>query len=298
MDSSKVLFRNKGRGYNKDDVNEYIAAENKRFADAEATFKRALQEKDRVIEGFNNELYKCNNENYLLKNSLAEKDKTIDSLNTKLVEFENTVAELREKITKLEDTAKAAESAVAAPVSAPIHEQTSNPAPAAAPVQTAFVPAQPVATVPAPVAEAPAPVQLNEAISYASVAKTAPEVNPEPITNSQPVVVPQRTFITRKPEIKDEQKDEENIDSLPYDEDEDLQVVYKKAEAYDRICDQIDEILNHAKIEADHIISTAIEASRKMRSSRNEIDLMKRDITGRSTGIIGEIKKSVVTKRR
>lgn len=251
----KVLFRNKGRGYNKDDVNEYIAAENKRFADTEAEYKRQIQEKERIVSGFSNELFQCKNENNALNNSVAEKDKEIETFKAKVEEADKTIESLRARVSELENEK--------AKMEAEIAEISKNPK----------------------IVYRDAPTESHDESRYT----TAPDVKE---TTFRTKAVDNEPAAVDFDDYSDYDRFEHDYsESKIYTDD-----VYKKAEAYDRICDQIDEIIDYAKSEADNIINTALEASRKIRSSRSEVNSMKREISGRSSGIIGEIKKSVVKK--
>ncbi|MDD6264909.1 MAG: hypothetical protein PUB34_01210 [Clostridia bacterium] len=184
----KVLFRNKGRGYNKDDVNEYIISENRRFSQIDSNYRRLLQEKEQIIEGFNNELLGKNKELSELQASIAQKDALIEEYKNIIEENAETIEELNKKLVSLPDNSS-----------------------------------------------------VNIAFDENSV--SSHEANTK-----------------------------DNIEQIQ---------------------ERIDEILNHAKKEAIRIINTAIEASHKYELSQNDIDAIKKDISGRSSSFISELKKNL-----
>ena len=184
----KVLFRNKGRGYNKDDVNEYIISENRRFSQIDSNYRRLLQEKEQIIEGFNNELLGKNKELSELQASIAQKDALIEEYKNIIEENAETIEELNKKLVSLPDNSS---------------------------VNIAF--------------------DENSVSSHEASTK-------------------------------------DNIEQIQ---------------------ERIDEILNHAKKEAIRIINTAIEASHKYELSQNDIDAIKKDISGRSSSFISELKKNL-----
>lgn len=184
----KVLFRNKGRGYNKDDVNEYIISENRRFSQIDSNYRRLLQEKEQIIEGFNNELLGKNKELSELQASIAQKDALIEEYKNIIEENAETIEELNKKLVSLPDNSS-----------------------------------------------------INIAFDENSV--SSHEANTK-----------------------------DNIEQIQ---------------------ERIDEILNHAKKEAIRIINTAIEESHKYELSQNDIDAIKKDISGRSSSFISELKKNL-----
>ena len=73
------------------------------------------------------------------------------------------------------------------------------------------------------------------------------------------------------------------------------QTVIEKAQKYDDICTQIEEILLYAKNEADKIVSEAIEIRQSIQNKRakKETSNFKNEIQEKSDSIISELKKSI-----
>lgn len=76
--------------------------------------------------------------------------------------------------------------------------------------------------------------------------------------------------------------------------DPDIEIYREKAEKYDAIYDQVDEILNFAKIEAEKIIKEATDYKMAVqRNAKKESDTFKASINTRSDSIIDDLKKSI-----
>ena len=76
--------------------------------------------------------------------------------------------------------------------------------------------------------------------------------------------------------------------------DPDIEIYREKAEKYDAIYNQVDEILNFAKAEAEKIIKEATEYKMAVqRNSKKESDSFKASINTRSDSIIDDLKKSI-----
>ena len=80
-------------------------------------------------------------------------------------------------------------------------------------------------------------------------------------------------------------------------EDPDIEIYKEKAERYDAIYEQVDEILNFAKEEAEKILKEAAEirlaAEKAERAAKRDALAMKNSVRNKSDSIIDDLKKSI-----
>ncbi|MBQ4561102.1 MAG: hypothetical protein IJA55_02070 [Clostridia bacterium] len=147
-----IEFRSRGRGYDKNDVNEFISRENIRFNKLEEEYNKTIREQEKSIEDLNKQLSESEEkklqivnleiENSTLKDKIgvleseiAEKDTIIDGLKT-AVDSANEKLELANSI--IDDFNSKALTADSESVDEPVPEPEPEPIRVEASVSTAY----------------------------------------------------------------------------------------------------------------------------------------------------------------
>lgn len=202
-----VEFRSRGRGYDKNDVNEFISRENIRFNKLEEEYNKTIREQEKNIEDLSKQLSETENNKLQIVN----------------LEIENST--LKERISDLEASASEKDAIIDGLKSAVDNANQ----------------------------------KLDMANSIIDDLKNKPTV----VSAAE----------SRDVSYKNAYYDDSVID---------------KAQKYDSICDNIDEIFAFAKEEADKIIAEALELRKQaVKRSPNQI---KNEMSARSRSIIDELK--------
>ena len=101
MDPEKKKFRGKFGGYNKKDVNNYIAEENKRFTNEREEMKKALDDSEALSASLSDQLEKQKAESDELRAKLGERDLLIEDYKEKIYEKDTRISDLEEMIDTL-----------------------------------------------------------------------------------------------------------------------------------------------------------------------------------------------------
>ena len=201
-----VEFRRRGRGYDKNDVNEFISKENIRFNKLEEEYNKTIRDHEREIDRLNIQIAESENEK------------------AQIVTLEIAISELKEKIIALNTSVSEKDTIIDG---------------------------------------------LKTAVDNAN--------HKLDIANSMIEDLKNKAVVSGIPVASD---------SLCYDES-----VIEKAQKYDSICDNIDEIFAFAKEEADKIIAEALEL-RKQAVKRAPSQL-RNEMSGRSKSIIDELRSNI-----
>ena len=250
MDSSKKLFRKRFGGYNKKDVNNYIAEENKRFAAASDDMQREIDERDSYILKIENDLKNLTDQ----KNALLEE---ISIIKDKLDSAERDVENRDQRIAELEETAQSANSANNDSI---FHSDSEE--------KDKII------------------RQLEQSVADLTQARKVSDENKD-----KRIAELENTVRSLKKKIDAFESDENN----GYIIDEKL---LEKAKAFDTINKQIDDILDHARAEAERIVKIAKNNAKEYETIRsNDVKRVKQGISSKSTSIIGDIRRSLSQKK-
>ena len=222
MASDKKLFRGRFGGYNKKDVNKYIAEENKRFVKERDDMQKALEESGSAADALRSELDAQKMINSELSSKLEENERLIDGYKEKLDSDSEKIASLEREVASL---SREKEEWIASGASS------------------------------------------QEKDGY--------------IAGLEDLVERLKAELA-----KAEEKAKESVSLL------------EKAESYEAICAKIDDILDHARNEAQRIIKVAEKAAADIDNKRSvDVNKVKQSISARSSSIIEEILRAVKGKR-
>lgn len=101
MSSEKKAFRGKFGGYNKKDVNNYIAEENKRFTKMRDEMQKALEESEKHLNTLHDEVDKQKETVSELIAKSEEKDRLIEDYKENLDSKDRQIGELEKRIAEL-----------------------------------------------------------------------------------------------------------------------------------------------------------------------------------------------------
>ncbi len=205
-----VEFRRRGRGYDKNDVNEFISRENIRFNKLEEEYNKTIRDLEREIDRLNMQIAE------------SENDKE------QIVTLEIAVSELKEKIVTLD-------------------------------------------------------ASVSEKDVIIDGLKTAVDNANRKLDMANSII----DDLKNKPAVPYSASSEKASYAESYCDDS----IIEKAQKYDAICDNIDEIFSFAKEEADKIIAEALEI-RKQAIKRSP-NSMKNEMSGKSKSIIDEIRSNI-----
>lgn len=96
-----IEFRSRGRGYDKNDVNEFISKENIRFNKIEEEYKRTIRDLEREIEKLSAQIKEAEGDKaqiVSLEASISEFEKKIDNLDTSLTEKDAIIDGLKSAV--------------------------------------------------------------------------------------------------------------------------------------------------------------------------------------------------------
>ena len=205
-----VEFRRRGRGYDKNDVNEFISRENIRFNKLEEEYNIKIRNLEKNIESLNEQL------------ASSEDDKAqIVNLEIKISELKDDISALKASLSEKDAIIDGMKSAV----------DNAN-------------------------------YKLDMANSIIEDLKNKPAV---------PCSAPATDAMHK---------------NACYDDS-----VIEKAQKYDSICDNIDEIFAIAKEEADKIIAEALEIRKQI--VKRAPSQIKNEMSGRSRSIIDELRSNI-----
>ena len=224
MSSENKAFRSKFGGYNKKDVNNYIAEENKRFVKIREDLQKELEESEKRENSLGEQVALLTKEADEARSLLDERDKLIEGYKEDADKKDARIAELEDMVDAL------------------VREKDDG-------------------------------IFKNETI----------EEKDARISELEALVS----------ELRAEKEADAGLKTAADDS------IADKARSFDNISDKIDEILEHARLEAQKIVKAAEKAAIDVEGKRAaDVNKIKQSITARSASIIEEIRRAVRGARR
>ena len=110
-----IEFRRRGRGYDRDDVNEFISRENIRFTKLEESYNKRIRDLENEVDALNKKISETDDDKSRiaeLENELSQSDNRIESLNSTVSEKDAIIDGLKSALDTANENLEAANSLI------------------------------------------------------------------------------------------------------------------------------------------------------------------------------------------